>query len=67
MLVATVALGAVGLAALTGCEPALFPERTPRTQYDWYDQRTGDYRPAEQPGQRGETKPALRERLAPNG
>jgi len=58
------ALGA-GLLAAGGCEPALFPENTPRTQYERFDRLRGHYRPAEQQGPQGDTEPALRRRLTP--
>lgn len=64
MVLTGLALGA-GLAAAAGCEPALFPENSPRTQYERFDRLRGDYRPADQPGQGGDSDPALRQRLAP--
>ena len=46
-----------------GCQRALFPEKSPRTQFETYDQLRQRYVPLEEPDVFGEPKPALRARL----
>lgn len=49
-----------------GCQRALFPEKSPRTQFETYDQLRQRYVPLEVPDVFGEPKPALRARLGTN-
>jgi len=58
------ATGALLLAA-TGCEKALFPESSYRTQYERYDRLHGRYVPMEEVNVYGGSEPALRARLTP--
>jgi hypothetical protein len=58
-------LGGLMLIVMGGCEPALFPERLPRTQYERYDRLRGRYAPKERTDMYGVATPALRERLSP--
>lgn len=48
-----------------GCQKPLFPENTPRTQYERYQTLRGKYRSAHEQNVYGGNQPALRERLAP--
>ncbi len=48
-----------------GCNKTLFPENTPRSQYERYDALRGRERPTTEPGPYGVAQPALRERLRP--
>ncbi len=48
-----------------GCEQALFPEESPRTQYERYDRMHGRYVNPEIAGPGGRTRPSLRDRLTP--
>ena len=54
---------ALGIVTAGGCQRALFPEKTPRTQFETYDQLRQRYVPLEVPDVFGEPKPALRARL----
>lgn len=61
-----------GMVTLGGCREPLFPERAPRTQYERYDALRGEAAPRyeQSPGQGrapGSRRPALRERLRPDG
>lgn len=48
---------------LGGCQRALFPESSPRTQFETYDRMRQRYVPTEEPDVFGNPQPALRERL----
>ena len=50
---------------LAGCQRALFPENTPRTQFDKYDVMRNRFTPETEPDVFGNPQPALRARLAP--
>lgn len=54
---------AAALGAATGCQRALFPSNTPRTQYETYDRVRARYVPLEEPDVFGNPQPALRARL----
>ena len=56
-----VLLGAVGMG---GCQRALFPGNTPRTQFEKYDRMRNRYAPTEIPDAFGNPQPALRSRLS---
>ena len=55
LLLATIGLG--------GCQRALCPESSPRTQFETYDRMRQHYVPTEEPDVFGNPQPALRERL----
>jgi hypothetical protein len=50
----------------TGCQRALFPEESPRTQFETYDRMRQKFVPLVVPDVFGEPKPALRARLSPS-
>jgi len=50
-------------ATVAGCQKPLFPGDLPRTQYERYDRLRGRSVPAERQTARGQSEPALRERL----
>ena len=52
---------------LTGCQKALFPENSDRTQYDRYRMLRGQMPPMNQENAFGGDEPALWERLKPLG
>ncbi len=54
-------------ATMSGCNKGLFPENSPRSQYDRYDELRGRQTPRrlEVPFGQGSDKSALRERLEP--
>lgn len=54
-----------GMAQGGGCQKALFPDNTPRTQFERYDTLRGGAAPAEEPDVFGRPQPALRARLSP--
>ncbi len=62
-LITLMALAAVSLSTLGGCQRALFPKKAPRTQFETYDLMRQRYVPLEEPDVFGEPKPALRARL----
>ncbi|MAB28670.1 MAG: hypothetical protein CMJ53_05240 [Planctomycetaceae bacterium] len=47
-----------------GCQRALFPEESPRTQFETYDRMRQKFVPLVVPDVFGEPKPALRARLS---
>lgn len=49
-----------------GCQRALFPEESPRTQFETYDRMRQKFVPLVVPDVFGEPKPALRARLSPS-
>ena len=49
---------------LPGCQRALFPEKTPRTQFEAYDRMRYGNVPLQEPDVFGNPQPALRERLS---
>ncbi len=49
-----------------GCQRALFPEDSPRNQFETYDQMRQKFVPLVVPDVFGEPKPALRARLSPS-
>jgi hypothetical protein len=53
----------LGLVLLAGCQKALFPDDTPRTQFESYDRARKGYVPLEEPDVFGKPQPALRSRL----
>jgi hypothetical protein len=53
----------LGVILLAGCQKALFPEGTPRTQFETYDRARTGYVPLEEPDIFGKPQPALRSRL----
>ncbi len=55
--------GALAVVGLAGCQKPLFPEGTPRTQFELHDRMRSRYRPTEQPDVFGRPQPALRARL----
>ena len=57
--------GVVVLTGISGCNKPLFPENTPRSQFERYDALRGRERPTTEPGPFGVAQPALRERLRP--
>jgi len=63
-LITLMALAAVSLSTLGGCQRALFPKKAPRTQFETYDLMRQRYVPLEEPDVFGEPKPALRARLS---
>jgi len=63
VLITLIALAAVSLSTLGGCQRALFPKKAPRTQFETYDLMRQRYVPLEAPDVFGEPKPALRARL----
>jgi len=61
---AAAAFGAVCAAlGASGCQRALFPPDTPRTQFETYDKMRQKYVPLEEPDVFGTPQPALRARL----
>ncbi|MDY7107581.1 MAG: hypothetical protein SYC29_02995 [Planctomycetota bacterium] len=48
---------------LGGCQRALFPEKSPRTQFETYDLMRQRYVPTEETDVFGNPQPALRARL----
>ena len=50
---------------LTGCQKVLFPQDSPRTQYETYDQMRQKFQPLEVTDVFGTPQPALRARLSP--
>jgi hypothetical protein len=48
---------------LGGCQRALFPETSPRTQFETYDRMRQRYVPTEEADVFGNPQPALRARL----
>ncbi len=54
-----------GAGALGGCQKALYPDGSTRTQYERYQTLRGEYRPPRKTTALGEERPALRQRLAP--
>lgn len=48
----------------TGCQRALFPKESPRTQFETYDRMRQKFVPLVVPDVFGEPKPALRARLS---
>lgn len=58
-----VASGAAAAIMLGGCQKPLFPEETPRTQFELHDRMRSRYRPTEEPDVFGRPRPALRARL----
>ncbi len=55
----------VVLLLLAGCQRALFPDGTPRTQFELQDRMRGRYVALEEPDVFGRPQPALRARLTP--
>ncbi len=55
----------VGALSMTGCQKALFPENTDRTQYDRFMVLRGQERPLNQENAYGGKEPALYARLKP--
>ena len=53
----------VTLVLTTGCQRALFPADSPRTQFELQDRMRGHYVPLEEPDVFGRPQPALRARL----
>lgn len=49
----------------TGCHKPLFPENTPRTQFETYDRMRKRYTPLTELDVFGKERPALRARLSP--
>ena len=47
-----------------GCQKALFPPNTPRTQFEKYDRMRNVYTPTQETDVFGNPKPALRARLS---
>ncbi len=64
-MILLVLVGGLMLVCSAGCEPALFPEQLPRTQYERYDRLRGRHAPKERTDMYGVATPALRERLSP--
>lgn len=60
---ARVAAAATIGTALGGCVKPLFPEDTPRTQFETYDRMRARFIPLEEPDVFGTPRPALRARL----
>ena len=56
---------AIGAILQAGCQRALFPEDTPRTQFEMQDRMRGHHVPLEEPDVFGRPQPALRARLMP--
>jgi len=54
---------AAGSTLLGACQKPLFPEDTPRTQFELHDRMRSRYRPTEEPDVFGRPRPALRARL----
>ena len=50
----------------TGCRKSLFPEGTPRTQYEAHDRMRRREAPLKEPDAFGNPQPALRARLSQN-
>jgi len=53
----------LAVTCLAGCQRGLFPENSPRTQFDTYDRMRNRYTPLEEPDVFGNPQPALRARL----
>ncbi|MHC4414273.1 MAG: hypothetical protein ACYS0G_03205 [Planctomycetota bacterium] len=49
---------------LVGCQRALFPKDTPRTQFEMHERMRTGFVPLEQPDVFGKPQPALRARLS---
>lgn len=64
-VVACVAGALVAAVAATGCNKPLFPENSARTQFETYDRLRQQSTPLEEEDEFGQTRPALRARLAP--
>lgn len=54
----------LSIGPVAGCQQALFPENSPRTQFDSYDVMRQRYVPREEPDVFGQPQPALRARLS---
>ena len=62
-LLAVMLVMLVMLVLTTGCQRALFPADSPRTQFELQDRMRGHYVPLEEPDVFGRPQPALRARL----
>lgn len=57
-------LAMASVCILGGCQRALFPQNTPRTQYETYDRMRSKAPPLTEPDAFGDPQPALRARLS---
>lgn len=58
-------LATCSCALLPGCQKQLFPEKSPRSQFETYDTLRLQNQPLEIPDEFGNPQPALRARLTP--
>jgi hypothetical protein len=65
LLLSLLGLLLLGATSLTGCQKALFPENSDRTQYDRYMVLRGQTRPVNEENAYGGKQPALYARLKP--
>ncbi len=64
-LTRAVVVGGLGVACVAACQKPLFPEKSPRSQFEVYDTLRLQNQPLEIPDEFGNPQPALRARLTP--
>ncbi len=63
--VVSAAIILISITGTVGCQKPLFPEKSPRNQFDTYDTLRQQNQPLLVPDEFGNPQPALRARLAP--